>query len=167
MNKKEEFIINPESKLSEVIEAFSETESKLESLSDKINKMKTTSFYSNLLKNTTLRQLAQIENMDLSDLIKEMRKEVGQKVDEDENIDEPAWLKKESIAISYDPTEDLNKGIHPVQKVSEEMSNLEDGKIYQLITGFVPYPLIEAMKNKGYEVYSKKIDNQIKTFIKK
>lgn len=167
MTKKEEFIINPECKLSEVIEAFPESESKLESLSEKINKMKATSFYSNLLKNTTLRQLAQIENMDVSDLINEMRKEVGQKISENESNEEPQWLKKENIAVSYDPTDDLNKGIHPVQKVSEEMGNLEEGKIYQLITGFVPFPLIEAMKNKGYKVYSKKVENQIRTFIKK
>jgi hypothetical protein len=36
----------------------------------------------------------------------------------------------------------------------EVAGELDNGEIFELITGFVPAPLIDMLKNKGYEVWT-------------
>ncbi len=52
--------------------------------------------------------------------------------------------------IVYDAREDLAKGVHPVGKVMQELSELKEGESYLLVTPFRPVPLIAKAKENGY-----------------
>ena len=48
----------------------------------------------------------------------------------------------------------IEKGVAIIQKVMKEIENLEQGRIYELVTPFVPAPLIDMVKGKGFLAWS-------------
>lgn len=121
---------------------------------------------------TSLRQAAIIGDLNLSDLLNRLRKETGEEeivmkeIDTNTNLQKPDWLDMDKIVTDYDAKPDLQAGIHPVAKITNEMEQLKSGDIYQLRTSFIPAPLIDLMKSKNYRVFSeKKSSNEVLTFI--
>jgi len=51
----------------------------------------------------------------------------------------------------------LENGNHPVGKVTKEILTLDNNDIYLLITPFLPGPLVDIVKEKGFETYSTNI----------
>jgi uncharacterized protein (DUF2249 family) len=77
----------------------------------------------------------------------------------------PTWLNKENIVISLDVREMLASGQHPVEKVLSETATLTSGQIYELVTPFTPFPLIEKVRNQGFESYTVTISsNEVHTY---
>jgi hypothetical protein len=69
-------------------------------------------------------------------------------------MEKPAWLNAANIKQTLDAREILASGGHPLEQVLNEVSDLEQDEIYELITPFLPFPLIEKVKNIGFEAYS-------------
>lgn len=69
-------------------------------------------------------------------------------------MEKPAWLKKAHIKQSLDAREILAGGGHPLEQVLGDVAGFAPGEIYELITPFSPAPLIEKVKNLGFETYS-------------
>jgi len=67
----------------------------------------------------------------------------------------PEWFNEEKLTNTYDAREMLSGGGHPVEKVLSDLVNFNSGEIYQLITPFLPAPLLEKVKAQGFECWTK------------
>ena len=163
-------LITPDIKIYELLEKYPMVEDVLISLAPEFRKLKNPILRRTIARVTTLKQAAIVGNLNLSHLLNTLRKAVGQdeaylKEQEAESVSKPIWLKDENIVIRYNATDDLKQGIHPVNKVVKELETLEKEKIYCLSTEFIPSPLIDIVKGKGYNAYTEKgEDNLFNTY---
>lgn len=67
----------------------------------------------------------------------------------------PVWYSKGSVSITIDARPLLQSGGHPLEQVFRESENLEPGEMLELITPFLPAPLIEKMGARGFECWTK------------
>jgi Domain of unknown function (DUF1858) len=164
--------ITPEIKISELLDNFPELESKLFEIAPPFKKLKNPALKKSLAKVTTLRQVSKIAEISLSELINGLRTAAGQNeitIEKDKSKKDlkPEWVKEENIKFTYDARIDLENGNHPAAKVSSEILALNKDELYLLVTPFLPGPLVEIIKEKGFEVYStNKSSDEIHTFIK-
>ena len=165
--------ITPDIKISELLNNYPELEGKLIELSPAFKKLRNPILKRTIAKVTSLKQAATIGQVPLATLINTLRKEAGLEQLEIKNeisakTEKPVWVKNENVVVTYDATLDIENGAHPISKVTKDIMQLNNNEIYLLITPFLPEPLIDLIKGKGFEVYSEKEDeNYINTFIKK
>ncbi len=77
----------------------------------------------------------------------------------------PDRLAGRGISVTYDARADLAAGAHPVQRVMRELGDLPPDGIYELVTPFLPAPLIDMAKAKGFSVWSEKRgDDEVRTY---
>jgi uncharacterized protein (DUF2249 family) len=69
-------------------------------------------------------------------------------------MNNPEWLKKENIRISLDARPLLATGQHPLDRVISETSSFKEGEIYEIVTPFVPAPMIEKICAGGFESFT-------------
>ena len=165
--------ITPEIKISELLENYPELEDKLIELAPPFKKLKNPILRKTLGKVTTLRQASKVGEVSLALLINGLREAAGQNkitVEENKTSDtaEPDWVNEANIKVTYDARIDLENGSHPVAKVSKEILTLNEDELYLLVTPFFPGPLVDIIKDKGFETYSRTISpDEVHTFIKK
>lgn len=168
----EKIQITPEMKLTELLEDYPELEDKLIKIAPPFKKLKNKVLRKTLAKVTTLRQASKVGGISLAELINQLRTAAGQNeiiVEENQtqSTEQPDWVIDENIKITYDARIDLENGNHPVGKVTKEMLTLENDELYLLITPFFPGPLVDIVKEKGFETYSTtKSVSEVHTFIK-
>jgi len=82
------------------------------------------------------------------------------------NLNErPTWFNSDSISETLDAREMLQAGQHPLANVLTGTSALQSGQIFELITPFAPMPLIEKVKDKGFQAYIISVtDSEIHTY---
>ncbi|MBI1931285.1 MAG: DUF1858 domain-containing protein [Ignavibacteriales bacterium] len=165
--------ITPETKVSDLLNNYPELEDKLIEIAPPFKKLKNPILRKTIAKVTTLRQASKVGGVSLAELINQLRIVAGQgeiKVEENkkENPTKPNWVIDENIKITYDARIDLENGAHPIAKVSKEILTLNKNDIYLLITPFLPGPLIDIVKEKGFEVFSEnKSVDEVYTYIVK
>jgi hypothetical protein len=77
----------------------------------------------------------------------------------------PSWYNEDQITESFDAREMLQRGEHPLEIVLSKASGLTKGAVYELITSFPPFPLIEKVKALGFESFTKQVSsNEVRTF---
>jgi len=114
-----------------------------------------------------------VGKVSIGELINKLRAEVGQgsvelSAEKSETVVKPDWIDEKKIRIFYDAREDLEAGVHPVNKVVQETSKLKEGDIYLLITPFTPAPLIDMITAKGLQVYTEDMmDGRVMTYFRK
>ncbi len=67
----------------------------------------------------------------------------------------PAWISTGKTRISIDARPIIQSGGHPLEEVFKESALLGSNEMIELITPFLPVPLIEKMKARGFECWSK------------
>ena len=77
-----------------------------------------------------------------------------------ENL-QPDWFSEDKVTNTYDTREMLAGGGHPVAKVLEDLANFEAGDIYELVTPFLPAPLLDKVKAQGFECWTKKENDNL------
>lgn len=165
--------ITPEIKISELLENFPELENILIKIAPPFKKLKNPILRKTIAKVTNLRQASKVGGVSLAELINTLRLEAGQneiKIAEDksQNVKKPDWLIEENIKITYDARIDLENGFHPIAKVTKEILTLNGNEIYLLVTPFLPGPLIDIVKEKGYKVFSiNRATDEVFNYIKK
>lgn len=65
-------------------------------------------------------------------------------------MEKPAWLDTSKIKITLDARPLLASGQHPLQRVIEECTTLQNGEIYEIVTPFPPAPMIEKLAVLGF-----------------
>ena len=80
----------------------------------------------------------------------------------------PDWLQKEKIKITLDARPLLAQGIHPLEQVQQECGALQPGEIFEIITPFLPAPMIDKMTAAGFDAHSEAGgDGMFHTYFKK
>ncbi|MEW6701536.1 MAG: DUF1858 domain-containing protein [Bacteroidota bacterium] len=156
--------ITPDTIVADLLNVYPQLEDKLIEIAPVFSKLKNPVLRKTIAKVTTLKQAAVIGKISLADLINILRKEVGQEEELIKNYGapevelKPEWVTNGKIKIEYDASIDLERGVHPVAKVSQEIQKLNENELYLLLTTFIPAPLIELVRNKGFETYTEKLN---------
>lgn len=148
--------ITPDSKIGELLAAYPQLEEVLIGLSPTYQALKNPVLRRTVAKVATLRQVAQVGNIPIGTLISQLRCSVGQEgsdVDEGDAVtaSRPDWARADRIARSFDAREIIQSGGHPMERVMSDLAALDEGLIYELITPFVPAPLVDLARAKGFE----------------
>ena len=156
-NKKE--IICPETKLGSLLDKYPQLEDELIAISPSYSKLKNPVLRKTVGKVASLRQVAEVGNISVGELINRLRKKVG--IDEeffgesekDPKSLKPGWFKMEEITKTLDARPIIQSSGHPLEQVMKELTEMAKGEIYELTTPFYPAPLIDVIKSKGYHVW--------------
>lgn len=165
--------ITPETKVSELLHEYPELEDKFIEILPPFEKLKNPVLRKSIAKVTTLRQASRVGGVSLAELLNRLRIEAGQnEISFEENRTsqetKPDWVIDENIKITYDARIDLENGMHPLAKVSKEILTLSESDIFLLITPFLPGPLIDIVRDKGFRVFSQNTgEDEIYTYIGK
>ncbi|MCP4566706.1 MAG: DUF1858 domain-containing protein [FCB group bacterium] len=153
--------ITPDMRVGELLADFPELEDVLISLSPAFKKLKNPILRKTVGKVATLRQVAQVGNISVGELISALRKAAGlselditDEADGSESSDRPDWFDKSRIIESFDACPLIEAGGQPMGQVTGAWKKLEKGDIYELITPFPPAPLIDMAKDQGVDVWS-------------
>ncbi|UCH15481.1 MAG: DUF1858 domain-containing protein [Bacteroidales bacterium] len=174
MAPKSKFMITPRTKVGELLDNYPELEAKLIELAPTFRKLKNPILKKTIARITSLQQAAIVGNVPLSTMINELRREAGQDeisidTDSSENIltGTPGWYDKNKVTISFDACPVIERGESPVALIFKKIENLGKGEIFELITPFVPAPVIDKLKEKGYNAWFTKAKNVVKTYFYK
>ncbi len=160
-----EFQIGPETKIGALLEKFPQLEKTLLELAPQFKQLRNPVLRKTVGRVASLSQAAAIGKVSLTEMINTLRTEAGvqeefaAKMDADVTAAEaPAWFKASQIAKTLDARPLLEAGEHPVQRVLQEAKTLNPGEIYELITPFLPAPLIEAAQKQGLQAWAHETD---------
>ena len=177
MNKiQSNFSITPETKVGALLDNYPELEDILIEMAPEFKKLRNPVLKKTIAKITSLRQVAQIGHVSLTDMIRKLRAEAGiQSIDDfddelsTDSSEKPDWFDESKIVKTLDAREMLERGEHPVNQVLTEVKNLKNGQIYELVTPFLPAPLIDRVKEKGFDVWILENQNNVTKlyFVKK
>ncbi|RPH98970.1 MAG: DUF1858 domain-containing protein [Calditrichaeota bacterium] len=146
--------ITPNTKIFELLQVHPQLEEKLIEWAPIFEKLRNPFLKRTIARVTSLNQAAQVSNMPVAELVNRLRAEVGQEplrmnVEQKSSLEPPYWFKSGTIVRSIDARPMLERGEHPIGLVLQEVESLKEGEILELITGFVPAPLIEKVEAKG------------------
>ncbi len=154
--------ITPDTKVSTLLDQYPQLEDVLIDLAPAFSKLKNPVLRRTIARITSLRQVAAIGEISISDLINKLRQEAGINEiyceGEEESVADagaPDWFSPEKISRTLDARPLIEAGEHPVGQVLQEVQNLQPGEIYELITPFLPAPLIDKVKEMGFLAWSK------------
>lgn len=165
--------ITPQTMVGDMLDNYPKLEDKLIEIAPIFEKLKNPILRKTVSKVATLKQAATIGNIPVADLISQLRDAAGLsgieiKEETQKKVSKPAWVNKDKVKLEYDASIDLENGIHPAGKVTKEIHDINGDELYLLSTPFVPAPLIEMVKEKGYEVYIDDLGDQMfETYIKR
>lgn len=160
MSEKES--ITPEMRIGALLDKFPQLEEVLIEMAPAFKKLRNPILRKTVGKVATLRQVAQIGDVELGTLINTLRTKVG--MDEIEGLSSeadrdsqapPAWWDQIRIVQQLDARPIIEAGEQPINRVMNELKKLKENEIYELITSFVPAPLIDMAKKQGFRIWSR------------
>jgi len=160
-------IISPETKVGDLLDAYPEAEAALIAIAPKFKALKNPVLRRTVAKVATLEQAARVADMPVNELVRSLRQALGQDAGEIEgggtgaagSGDVPAWI-ADGAKHEFDADALLARGETPVGKVSEALAGLAAGEALLVRSTFQVAPLIDAMKAKGHEVFTRKLGNE-------
>ncbi len=161
-NQDQTLTITPDTKIGPLLDRFPQLEAPLMKLSPAYAKLRNPLLRKTVAKVATLQQVAKIGDVAIGTLINTLRSELGIEAQwqseekSDAATGKPGWVKADRIAQSLDATPLLEAGEHPLNRVMSDLQKLAAGKVYELITPFVPAPLLDAVAKKGFAIYSER-----------
>jgi uncharacterized protein (DUF2249 family) len=160
-------IITPKTKVLELIESYPDLEDKLISYVPAFEKLKNPLLRRTIAKVATLQQAALIGNVNISDLINELRVAAGMEYLDTNDMEsssyitnKPEWFIPEKVTVQFDVREMLERGEHPVNQVLADLKSLPEGEIYCMTASFLPAPLIDKASGLGFKHW---VDKQSET----
>lgn len=155
--------ITPDTKVSALLDAYPELEEVLISIAPPFKKLRNPLLRRTVAKLTSLRQAAKVGGVSLGDVIRRLRVAAGIEEPWSEVAAEegaggasapPEWLDTSALARTLDARPMLDAGEHPVAQVLKDLKELEEGKVYAVITPFIPAPMIDAVEKQGFRSWS-------------
>ena len=170
-----ELIITPKTKIYDLLEAYPQLEERLIEAAPQFKKLNNPRLRKTIARVTTLRQASLIAGLKAEDLVKTLRKEVGQDTlagfDDQAasyNKEKPGWHDEQAISRSVDAGEMLNAGEQPVHEVLSEIKKLDEDSIMKVTAPFVPVPLLDKATSLGYKHWvDESNENKVYVYFKK
>jgi len=158
--KKENLIISPQTKVGELLDAYPELEKVLFELSPAFAKLRNPILRKTVARIASLQQAAIVGKLKVDELVNRLRKEVGQEflsdIGESESAltNPPAWFDENRITIRFDAVPIINAGGSPMAEIISQASLLGEGDIFELKAPFIPAPIIDKLKERGFDAWS-------------
>lgn len=155
----ENLMITPHTKVAELLEAYPDLMEKLIEIVPAFEKLKNPVLRKTIARITSLQQAAAIGKVSLDELINQLRAVVGQDNMEFTGQDaasggQPDWFDESKIVKILDARPLIASGNHPLEQVLRETNEMKEGDIYELLTPFLPAPLIDKVKDRGFDSWS-------------
>ncbi len=162
MNKmNSEFQITPDTKIGALLDHFPLLEEVLIKMAPEFKKLRNPILRKTVAKVASLRQVAALGKVSLPEMINTLRTEAGiQDLFMSKNSEmalakeKPSWFSNSKIVSRLDIRSMLDSGQQPIQLVLRECQKLKPNEIYEVISPFLPAPLIEQAEKQGYSVWS-------------
>ncbi len=156
--------ITPDSKIGELLERWPELEGVLVDLSPHFRALRNPVLRRTVARIATLRQVSAVSGVALGVLVSRLRAGAGlapaapAAIDEETGgaaaPDRPAWADERAVTRTHDARAAIEAGEHPMPRVMAELAALADGEVFALVTPFVPAPLVDLARGKGYVGFS-------------
>ncbi len=152
--------ITPEMKVAALLDAYPDLEALLYEIAPAFAKLRNPLLRKTVAKVTTLRQAARVADVELATMINRLREAAGQtpgddlSTGKDSESTTPAWVEQSRVVQTFDARSAIERGEQPMGRVMAELKKLNSGEVYELITPFVPAPLIDMAAKQGYEAWS-------------
>jgi uncharacterized protein (DUF2249 family) len=165
-NAKAALDITPDTKIGGMLENYPQLEQILIEISPTFAKLKNPLLRRTVAKIATLRQAAEIGHVPMGTLINRLRLAAGMSesdntIEENKSCGQADWIDPAKIVKTFDARPILERGEHPLNYVMKDLKVLPDGTLYELITPFIPAPLIDAAKQKGFKAYTKQEGSEL------
>jgi hypothetical protein len=167
-------IISPKTKVGELLDAYPQLESILLDISPAFAKLKNPILRKTVARIATLQQAAAIGGLKTDELVNRMRRETGQsEMDGETEGDKyllaspPGWFDDSAITIRFDATPVINAGGSPLQEILSKAKNLQPGEIMEVTTPFIPAPMIDMLRERGFRVFSMQKENRVNNYFGK
>lgn len=148
--------ITPKTKVGELLDNFPQLEDVLLQISPAFASLKNPILRRTVAKVAALQQAAAIGGIKVEELVNQLRREVGQEPlfggadSEYLSGEPPQWFDATKVVLRFDACEVIQSGGSPMNQILEQTKTLNEGEIYELITPFVPAPIIDMLKQKGF-----------------
>jgi hypothetical protein len=152
--------ITPDSKIGDLLQRWPELEDVLVELSPHFRALRNPVLRRTVAKIATLRQVSAVSGVALGVLVSTLRAGAGLApgtVDEEGApvaAERPAWAVEREVARTHDARAAIETGEHPMPRVMADLVALGEGEVYALVTPFVPAPLVDLARGKGFEAFS-------------
>jgi len=152
--------ITPDSKIGELLERWPGLEAVLVELSPHFQALANPVLRRTVAKVATLRQVSTVSGVPLGVLIERLRAGAGlSPVEVAEEgaggpAERPAWAVEGAVVRTLDARAAIEAGEHPMPQVMADLAKLGDAQVYELVTPFVPAPLLDLARGKGFASYS-------------
>lgn len=156
-------IITPQTKIAELLDIYPELENVLIDLAPAFKKLQNPILRKTVARVTSIRQAAAIGKIPVDVVVNKLRGLTGQGTieniqdNQEFSTDKPKWLSEDKIKVRFDASEMIASGGHPLTQVMQDLKDWKTGDIYVLTTPFLPAPLLDKVKDKGFKIWSKEI----------
>lgn len=156
-----EFMITPESKVGEVLEAYPELEGVFVEMAPEFKKLKNPVLRKTVARITTLQHAARVAGLDAGLLVNRLREAVGQATLENAlgtdppSLVAPAWWRADLVQATLDVRPTLAAGQKPIGTVLSSLNKLRNNQILEVIAPFLPAPLLDIAGEKGFRAWSR------------
>ena len=122
----------------------------------------------------TLQQVAVVGGLNVEVIVNRLRQEAGQGTIEVGGTEPayfageaPGWFDDVRITTIFDASPIINSGGSPMNEILQKTNLLKSGEILELRTPFIPAPIIDMLKARGYRVYSIQNEKRVISYISK
>lgn len=165
-------IISPKTKIGELLDNFPDLESVLMEMSPAFEKLKNPILRKTVARIATLQQVAVVGGLKVDDIVNRLRKEVGQDAGEEDSAETgyisditPEWFDMKKITCTLDATPIINSGGSPMNEILRQTNMLKPGEIFEIRTPFIPAPIIDMLKAKGFNIYCVQGELETKSYV--
>lgn len=165
-------IISPKTKVGELLDNYPELESVLMKMSPAFEKLRNPVLRKTIARVATLQQVAVVGGLNVDEIVNSLRNAAGLtseetvSVNSDYKISEmPTSFDPSKIVSRFNATPIINTGASPMAEILKQTNLLKTGEILELTTPFIPAPIIDILRSKGFKVYSVQMDSQVLNYI--
>lgn len=152
--------ITPDARVGDLLERWPHLEAVLIELSPRYRALGNPVLRRTVAKVATLRQVSRVGGVPLATLIERLRAAVGLAPlavtggEPGAEGERPPWAVEPAVTQRHDARAAIEAGEHPLPKVMADLATLGDADVYELVTPFVPAPLVDLAREKGFASFS-------------
>jgi hypothetical protein len=145
----------------EIFEDYPGLEERLIEIVPVFKKLKNPVLRKTVARIATVQQAATIANIPVNELVTMLRTEANQELDNLDhnpdnynlNFEKPDWYDADKVIDNLDLGPILEAGEHPIHQVVADLKNLKEGQILDVLSPFLPAPLVDKATSLGYQHY--------------
>jgi len=164
--------INKDTKISEIIKRNSKAIEVIASVNRNFKKLENPFLRKLFASRVSIKDAAKIGGTSVNDILKKLE-EIGFKIEISENKNELAeqnntkFMKKDKV-VKLDVRPILETGTDPYHAIMETLKTMNNDETLLIINTFEPVPLLNKLKNQGYEYEVKRTnEDTVHTFLTK